>query len=226
MTLSTTSPDSDYDTMTASVSATVTDDDTAALIVSQTSVTVDENGTATFDVNLATQPSASVTVTLATGNTAVATVSHAALTFATSDWNAPQTVTINGTDDTNADTDSSLITVTATNGGYGGETATVAVTVTDDDEPPDPPGDPVNVEVTCTAQGATVSWNPSASGGQPDTYEVAVTFYGSGTDQTQTISHPTTEAEFPLGAGYYQAAVRASNSAGDSLNWGNGGGFC
>ena len=226
VTLSTTSTDIDYDTTTASVSVTVTDDDTAALVVSQNSVTVDENGTATFDVNLATQPSASVTVTLATGNTAVATVSHAALTFTTSDWNTPQTVTINGTDDTNADTDSTIITVTATNGGYDDLTAQATVTVTDDDEPPDPPGTPENVQIVCDSQGATVSWESSASGGQPDTYAVEVTFYGTGTIHPQTISHPTTEADYPLGSGFYRAYVQASNSAGDSLNLGSGYGSC
>ena len=117
-------------------------------------------------------------------------------------------------------------TVTATNGGYDDETATVEVTVTDDDTPPDPPGDPENVEVTCTSQGATVFWNPSASGGRPSTYRVEVTFIGVGETSTQIVSHPTTEAEFTLGSGIYTAAVRASNSAGDSRNWGNGLGIC
>ena len=226
VTLNAVSTDGDYNAKTASVSVTVTDDDTAALVVSPASVTVDENGTATFDVSLATKPTGSVTVTLATGNTAVATVSHAALTFTTSDWSTPQTIAITGTDDTNADTDSTIITVTATNGGYDDLTATVTVTVNDDDEPPDPPGTPENVQIVCTSQGATVSWEPAASGGPPDTYEVEVTFYGTGTIHPQTISHPTTEADYPLGSGFYRAYVQASNSAGDSLNLGSGYGSC
>ena len=226
VTLTATSADGSYNRLTEQMRVTVADDDIPDLVVSQNAVTVDENGTATFDVSLATQPTGSVTVSVTSADTAVATVNHAALTFTTTNWSTAQTITINGTDDTNADDDGTIVTVTAANGGYDGETATVAVTFTDDDEPPDPPGTPENVEVACTGQGATVSWNPSASGGQPDTYEVGVTFYGSGTDHTQTISHPTTEAEFPLGSGIYQAYVRASNSAGDSLNWGNGGGSC
>ena len=224
--LTSSSIDDAYHGLTASVAVTVTDDDTPALVLSASSVTVDEGGTATVDVSLATQPTGPVTVTVMSADPAAATVTPATLTFTTTNWSTTQTITINGTDDTNADDESTTVTVTATNGGYDDETATVEVTVTDDDTPPDPPGDPENVQVTCTSQGATISWNPSASGGRPSTYRVEVTFYGVGETSTQIVSHPTTEAEYPLGPGIYTAAVRASNSAGDSRNWGNGLGTC
>ena len=227
VTLTATSADGSYNGLAEQMRVTVADDNIPALVVSGASLTVDETGSATFTVSLATAPSDPVTVDIVSGDTSAATVTPSPLIF-NGNWATAQTVTVTGVSDNDASDEALALTLTATSddNDYDSTTTSVSVTVTDDDEPPDPPGDPVNVEVTCTAQGATVSWNPSASGGQPDTYEVAVTFYGSGTDQTQTISHPTTEAEFPLGAGYYQAAVRASNSAGDSLNWGNGGGFC
>ena len=220
------STDGDYDTKTASISVTVTDDDTADLIVSQTSVTVDENGTATFDVSLATQPTGSVTVSVTSADPAAVTADPDSLTFTTTDWDAAQTVT--GTDDADTSNDTATITLTSmsADSDYDSLTAPVTVAVTDDDAPPDPPGTPENVQIVCTSQGATVSWEPSASGGRPDTYEVEVTFYGSGTTQTQIISHPTTEADSPLGSGFYRAYVQASNSAGDSLNLGSGYGSC
>ena len=85
VTLSTTSPDSDYDSLTYPVAVTVIDDDEPALVVSETSVTVDEGGTATFDVSLTTQPSATVTVTIVSTDAAIATIDQETLTFTTSD---------------------------------------------------------------------------------------------------------------------------------------------
>ena len=137
VTLSATSVhDVGYHGLKESVAVAVTDDDTPALVVSASSVTVDEGGTATVDVNLATLPSTAVTVTVAAADTAVATVTPATLTFTTSNWSTTQTLTINGTDDTNADESSTTLTITASDGGYANTTATVAVTVTDDDTPP------------------------------------------------------------------------------------------
>ena len=131
------SVDGDYNSLLpVTVAVTVTDDDEPALVVNPDSLTVDENGTATLDVSLATLPSAAVTVTVASADTAVATVTPATLTFTTSNWSTTQTITINGTDDTNADESSTTVTITASDGGYTNATATVAVTVTDDDTPP------------------------------------------------------------------------------------------
>ena len=213
------SVDGDYHGLTASVAVAVTDDDTPALVLSASSVTVDEGGTGIVDVSLATQPSDSVTVTVTSADPGAATVAPASLTFTTIDWSAPQTVAVTGEQDDNSRDNNTAITV-AGDGDYLGVTTQVEVTVTDDDAPPTPPGNPEDVTLTCTSEGAVVSWNPPTTGGQPDSYQVIVTFLSTGTDHTQTVSHPTTEAAFALGSGFYNLpGVKASNSAGENTNW-------
>ena len=54
---------------------------------------------ASFTVVLATEPDASVTFNLSSSNTSAGTVSPSTLTFTTSDWNVPQTVTVTGLND-------------------------------------------------------------------------------------------------------------------------------
>jgi hypothetical protein len=87
----------------------------AAVIVSPTSglSTTEASGTATFNVVLDTQPTDNVTIDLSSSNTGEGTVSPATLQFTTSDWNQPQTVTIQGVDDAVDDGDVSYSIVTA-----------------------------------------------------------------------------------------------------------------
>ena len=155
VTLSTTSTDIDYDTTTASVAVTVTDDDTAALVVSQNSVTVDENGTATFDVSLATQPTGSVTVSVTSADPAAVTADPDSLTFTTTDWDAAQTVTVTGTDDADTSNDTATITLTSmsADSDYDSLTAAVAVTTADDDGV-----DVLTVTCDAAAQTITIQW--------------------------------------------------------------------
>ena len=76
--------------------------DSVAVTVAARGVVVDPaaldvivGATNTYEVSLATEPTASVTVTPASGDTATATVSGA-LTFTVSDWATAQTVTVSG----------------------------------------------------------------------------------------------------------------------------------
>lgn len=63
-----------------------------------------ENGdTAAFTVVLDTQPAADVTVNVASDNAGEGIASPGTLTFTSSDWNVPQTVTITGQDDVATD---------------------------------------------------------------------------------------------------------------------------
>ena len=66
----------DYEGRTArGVQVTVVDDDDAAgLVLNKTSMTIDEDGSGTFTVALATQPTATVTVDVTSGDTTEATV--------------------------------------------------------------------------------------------------------------------------------------------------------
>ena len=86
------------------VSLTNEDDDTAALTVSAvtgaaTEMTGDGATAALFDVQLATEPTASVTVSVESQDTGEGTAAPASLTFGTGSWNTAQTVTVTGVDD-------------------------------------------------------------------------------------------------------------------------------
>ena len=210
----------DYATVTASVAVTVTEPPLPALIVMGDPVTAAENSTGTFTVALLAQPTATVTVAVMSDNPNVATVSTSALTFTPGDYSLAQTVTVTGVHDTNAGDDTASVTLTATGGNYAGITASVTVTVTDiDPVATNQPGTPTNSTVTCTATGATVTWN--APGNQPTIYEVEIDFYGSPTNANITVfvSHPTTSADFDLNNGVYVVrALLAHNSAGASTS--------
>ena len=99
------------------------------LTFSPTAVDVDEGDMADYTVKLAAQPSASVTVDIATDDAGAATVAPTSLTFTTMNWNTARTVTVTGVGDNDADDE----TVTLTHSGNGVETDTVAVSVDDDE---------------------------------------------------------------------------------------------
>ena len=123
----------DYAGETASVSVTVTDDESVGLTLSTTALGIAEGDDAEYTVRLATQPSATVTVAI-TGQAATdLTVSAASLTFTTSTWNTAQTVTVSAAEDDDADNDTATLVHTASGGDYAGETAELAVTTTDDE---------------------------------------------------------------------------------------------
>ena len=132
---------------------TLTDDDTPGVAITETGggTSVAENGgTDTYDVNLNTEPTHDVTVTVTSGDPSAATVrsgggaagATATLTFTTQNWRQAQTVTVIGVDD-NVDNpgDSRFVTIAHTTASadsdYDGLTSpTVSVAVTDDDDAP------------------------------------------------------------------------------------------
>ena len=129
----------EYDNMTiAGVAVTVTDDDTAGVSVSETTLTVDEGGNNTYTVKLDAQPASDVVINVTkTGSTDV-TVSPATLTFTTSNWNTAQTVTVAAAQDADAVNDAASIAHAVVASRSADEfdavnIAGVAVTVTDDD---------------------------------------------------------------------------------------------
>ena len=91
-----------------------------------------EGSSATYTVALATQPSGSVTVAI-TGAASGVSVSPTLLSFTPSDWSTAQTVTVTAAEDDNTASESLTLTHTAVGGGYAGQTATLAVSTTDDD---------------------------------------------------------------------------------------------
>ncbi len=95
--------------------ATINDDDGDAGLLIDTldglSVS-EEGGSDTYRVELATQPQASVTVTITPDSQLAATPSS--LTFSTSNWSVPQTVQIQAVDDSVAEADPHTGTITHT----------------------------------------------------------------------------------------------------------------
>ena len=84
-------------------SLTLTDDDTASLVVSADNVTVSETGTTSnFTVKLNSEPTSSVSVNLGLNGSDEFGVSDN-LSFSSSDWNTVKTVTVTGADDDVAD---------------------------------------------------------------------------------------------------------------------------
>ena len=114
---------------------TVTDDDTAGLVLSATTLGVDEAGQNTYTVKLQTEPTTTVTVTVSSDDTGAATVSGSTLRFTASNWDTEQTVTVEGVDDGDSANETVTVTNTASGGEYEGVTASVRVTVDDDDKP-------------------------------------------------------------------------------------------
>ena len=108
-------------------------DDDPPLVVDTDTLTVEEDGSDSFNVRLATQPTADVTVGVTSEDGNAATVNQSSLTFTAFSWNVDQTVTVSGV--TDADTSDESVTVslsaTSTDSEYQGQTEMVSVTVTD-----------------------------------------------------------------------------------------------
>jgi hypothetical protein len=94
------STDPNYNNTTpADVPVTNTDVNHAGYNINPTSglTTTDVGGTATFTVDLTSQPTGNVTIPISSSNTAEGTTNVSSLTFTPANWNVPQTVTIMGT---------------------------------------------------------------------------------------------------------------------------------
>ncbi|MDE2956459.1 MAG: hypothetical protein OXU68_05570, partial [Bacteroidota bacterium] len=126
-----TSTDTDY-TRTDNLAVSVVDDETAGIMLSESTLGVNEGGDNTYTVKLETQPTAEVTVAI-TSSGADVTTSPTSLTFTTADYNTAQTVTVSAGEDDDATNDSAMLLHTASGGDYAGETASLAVTVDDDE---------------------------------------------------------------------------------------------
>jgi len=119
-------------------SLSITDNDTAGLVISPSPLEVPEGGEARYTVRLATQPvdsTASVTVAITVTDGSGATVTTvaaapASLTFTATNWNTPQTVTVTAAMDAEIDDTATLAHAVSGSGEYAGITAVdLAVTI-------------------------------------------------------------------------------------------------
>ena len=111
----------------------------AGISLNRTSLTVSEGGNATYTVALASQPTATVTVTVTGHSGTDLSLNRSSLSFTTSNWNTPQTVTVNAAHDSGTSNDSASLTHRASGADYGtAASAVLTVTVRDDDTAPTP----------------------------------------------------------------------------------------
>ena len=140
-TLTHTASGGDYASVTKNLLVTVTDDDTADIVLSETGVTVTEGDAAgsSYTVRLATEPSGSVSVSIS-GHDGTdltlsgTTLSSEMLTFTVGNWDTAQTVTIKAGQDDDGANDTGTLTHAASGGDYASISVGLPVTVTDDDE--------------------------------------------------------------------------------------------
>jgi len=124
------------------ISVTVKDDDTAGLIVTPTELDVNEGGSNTYTVQLETEPTETVTVSITSDNgdvtvdTDLTTAGdQSSLEFTTTNWNTPQTVTVSAAEDDDALEDTATLTNTPSGGDYSSVSPVdVDVTVVENDE--------------------------------------------------------------------------------------------
>ena len=187
VTLTHTATSGSHSSAPVAVTVTITETDTAEVLVDPADVTVPEDGSSTYTVRLATQPSANVTVTV-TGHTGSdLTLSAARLTFTPDDWGTPQTVTVTAAADADGVDDQVTLTNTASGGGYGAAAAKlVAVTVADDDSA----AIVVKPSALTMSEGGSSSYTVELS--SPPTAEVTVTVSASEADLTILSADPRT----------------------------------
>ena len=117
------------------VTLAITDDDTAGLDFSVSTVALTEGSTASYTIALTSEPTSAVTVAVESDDTTAATVSTASLSFSTANWAIPQTVTLTGVEDVDAEGADVTLTHRGSGGGYAGVSETVLVRVRDNDMP-------------------------------------------------------------------------------------------
>ncbi|QQE67310.1 hypothetical protein GFS31_40230 [Leptolyngbya sp. BL0902] len=194
-----TSTDAFYNGLTiGSVTASITDNDTAGVIITQSggSTTLTEGGaTDTYTVVLNSQPTANVTIAI--GNDGQSSTVPTSLTFTAANWNVAQTVTVTAVDDAVAEGNhSSTLTHTATSTDtfYNGiAIANVTAAITDNDT--------AGVTITPT-DGSTVI----SEGGATDTYTVVLN------------SQPTADVTITLGNDG-QASTDVASLTFTAANW-------
>ena len=166
------------------VSFTV-EEDPVGVTVTPTALEVSEGSTETYQVTLAGEPSADVTLTVASSDTDKVTVSSSSLTFTTGNWDTAQTVTVTAEEDDDGIAEEETITHTAasTDTGYDGiSIASVEVSVADND--------PIGVTVTAETLDVTE--------GGAGTYEVKLAALPSA-DVTLTLESDNTDVTLSSG---------------------------
>ena len=169
----------------------------AGLVLSETTLTVEEASSASYTVKLATQPTAAVEVSIGGTSGTDLSLDKTTLTFTTSNWNTAQTVTVSAVTDDDATHDSATLTHAASGGGYGSVTADLPVTVTDTTRMRlaaiiENVGEGESMPIRATLpmpldEDVAITVSVTPNGGRPDEYELS-------TQQTLQIATGATES--------------------------------
>ena len=172
-----------YDAVAEAVlGVNVSDEDVRGVSLSPESLTLTEGSTATYTVRLNTQPTDTVTVAVGSSDTTVATVSPASLSFTTSNWEQPQSVTVTGQRDADTQDEAVTISHSAAGGGYDAVAeATLGVNVSDEDVR----GVSLSPESLTLREGSTATYTVRLNTQPTDTVTVAV---GSNDTTVATVS--------------------------------------
>ncbi len=177
-----------YDRERASVEIEIIDDDTPDLVVSSTSVTINEGETTTFTVSLNGRPSEDVVVAIsvnqgADGELDLDPIEPENLIFGSTDWFDEKEIKLTAKHDDDFDDESETLTLTAS--GYFSGTETVRVDIVDDDIP----GLVVSPTSITVDEGGTMTFRVRLEGEPSDDVQVGISGY-AGTDLDTTASVP------------------------------------
>ena len=129
----------EYEGVAEDLAVTVDDDETVSIVLSKTTLTVEEEDATggTYTVKLSHEPSVEVTVTVTGQDQTDLTLSGLSgtdtLTFSTTSWDDAQTVTVKAGEDADAKNDKVTLVHTGAGGEYEGASSDLAVTVDDDE---------------------------------------------------------------------------------------------
>ena len=186
---------------TYSIAATEIENDEPRLVLTQNNVSLVENGTATFQINLATAPAANVTVNVArtAGDADLNVTSGATLTFTPVNFATPQTVTIAAAEDADNLGDAATFTVTLA----GDPDRVVLATATDND----PAAPTITTAAKLTAiNNALYTYDVNATGNPPPSFSLTTRPTGMTINNTTGLINWT-----PSATGSFNAVVQVAN---------------
>ncbi|WP_167882434.1 DUF1554 domain-containing protein [Leptospira sarikeiensis] len=234
-----TSSDTNYNNLVIpSVSVTNIDYEEPAIIVTPTTLNINEAGAAkTFTVTLTVSPPGNVTIPVSSSNPSRASVDTSLLTFTPANYNTPQTVTVTPVNNEIADGNVLLNIVLGTATDYGNENPPdVKVNITDDDSP----GIVVSTLSTNTSEAGqnafftvvltseptanvTVSFNEkkdsvNANNKEGTIDQTSITFTPSNWDTPQSVVVTGVDDDVMDGNVQYQIGVKKATSSDSKYN--------
>ena len=126
----------EYSGLSASdVEVVITDDEEATMTLLPDPLTMDEDSNVDYTVVLNSKPTENVTVAVTVPDGAPVSLNRAMLTFTSTNWNVPQSLTLTASSDADAADHSVTLVHTLTGANYGYVEKSLLVTVEDSEEP-------------------------------------------------------------------------------------------